>query len=233
MCPVLLRRPRTLVVAVLLAAASGCVVTPVRIEPGTLTRLKDEPAIHVVHYQPAVMRVRTRLGDALLSLNPYGSAVPDSSRPAPGMTRDSALADPALRVGERFLASLTSALGLQNLRAVPEALDSDEPDALRSRLPGGLALDFRTLAWLVRFDPNRLFSYFVVYSGRGRLIRLDSGQVIWQATCVTPFPAQAEPTLDQLRANGGALLRAKSDAEADRCAAQLLDQFFGRARGGG
>jgi hypothetical protein len=97
-------------------------------------------------------------------------------------------------------------------------------------LPAGLVLDFRTLAWTVRYDPNRLFSYFVSYIGRGRLIRLDGPQVIWQATCrAAPSPARTEPTLSELLANGGALLRAKSGAEADRCAAELVEHFVGGA----
>jgi hypothetical protein len=217
--------------AVALLAAPGC-VTPVGIDPGARARLKDEPAIHVIQYRPAAISVRTRLGDAVLSLNPYNPA-PDSSRQDSGLTRDAGLTDPARRVEERFLASVTPELGLQNLQVVSVPPDSDDPEALRSRLPGGLALDFRTMQWLVRFDPNRLFSYYVEYLGRGRLIRLDRGEVIWQGFCHTPLPSQKEPSLEDLKANGGLLLRQKSDAEADRCASQLLDQFFGRTPPGG
>ncbi len=216
-----------------MTAATGCAPSPVRLEPAVRARLKDEPAIHQVQYPPAVIRVRTRLGDAVRSLNPYGGVAPDSSHPSPGLTRESALVDPAGRLGEQFLAAVTPRLGLDNLRAVPHVLDNDEPEAIRAVIPAGLVLDFRTMAWLVRYDPNRFSSYFVAYVGRARLIRMDGGQVLWQAMCRAPYPKEAGPTLDELKAYGGTLLRWKSEEQADRCAAELVEQFFGQEPGGG
>jgi hypothetical protein len=224
------RRRRALAgLLLLVAAAAGCVAAPVRIEPATLARLKDEPAIHVVQYQSAVIGVRTRFGDAIRSLNRYSGPAADSTHRDAGMMRESGLTDPAVRLGERFLAAVTPRLGLENVRAVPAPPDSDALDTLRATIPAGLVLDFRTQAWIVRYDPNRLFSYYVSYIGRGRLIRLDGSQVIWQATCRAPFPAQAEPTLSELLANGGTLLRWKSEAEAERCATELVEHFVGGA----
>ncbi len=220
-------------VVLLLVAVSGCAPAPIKIDRGELARLKDEPELHAIRVGSPSLDVKTRAGEAVGQLGLIGLAVQAGVYDTMGerMMKEHALVDPAARVQERFLASLATELGLNAVRVTPEPVPSDEPAALRATLGRGLVFDFKTLAWLLWYDPNRWSGYHVGYAVRGRLVRLDGGTVIWQGACDPPFDrSQPGPTMEQLVANGAALLKAKLAEAADRCAVELVNQLLGREK---
>lgn len=226
------RRSRPFVI-LLLVAAAGCAPAPIKIDRGELARLKDEPELHAVRVGSPSLDVKTRAGDAVGQLGLLGLAVQASVYDTMGarIMKEHALVDPVARVQERFLAAVTRELGLSAVRVTAEPVPSDEPAVLRAKLGRGLVFDFKTLAWLLWYDPNRWSGYHVGYAVRGRLVRLDGGTVIWQGACDPPFDrSQPGPTMEQLVANGAELLKTRFAEAADRCAVELVNQLLGREK---
>lgn len=219
-----------LLVFVLFLLLSGCASTLIQMDKEERSRLNNQSDIQAVHY-PSSFSVRTpgkaiaggggALG-AIFSLGLYESA-------GDKMAKEYALEDPALRVQSRFLSSLEKDLGIKNIRIVQESPSKDSIDDLKRTAGKGMVLDFKTTQWMLFYYPTDWSHYRIAYSARGRLVRLEEPKIIWQGTC--EFIGQdpkTSPTMDELVANNGALLKQKINEAADACAEQFWSHFLGR-----
>jgi len=139
------------------------------------------------------------------------------------------LTDPVTTVEERFM-SAAATHGLGAVRAVAEPVPSADGPELRQRFGDSTVLVLRTYAWLIARgrDAHR---YATLYRAEASLVRGRDGVAVWSATCPAQAPGFADPatqpTLAELTANGGELLRARFAERASACADYLLDLFFG------
>lgn len=159
---------------------------------------------------------------AVLSMGLYESA-------GDKMANEYALKDPALRLQSRFLTSLEKDTGSKESRIVQEPPGGESIEELKRTFGKGMVLDFKTTQWLLFYYPTDWSHYRIAYSARGRLVRLEEPKIIWQGTCeVIGQDPKTSPTMDELVANNGALLKQKINEAADACAEQLWDHFSGR-----
>jgi hypothetical protein len=210
---------------------SGCAPALIQPDKEELSRLSNQADFHVVHYPPSSFSVRTpgkamiggggALG-AMLSLGLYESA-------GDKMASEYTLKDPALRLQSQFLPSLEKDSGIKNIRIAQEPPSGESIEELRRTFGKGMVLDFKTTQWLLFYYPTDWSHYRIAYSARGRLVRLEEPKIIWQGTCeVIGQDPKTSPTMDELVANNGALLKQKINEAADACAEQLWNHFQGR-----
>jgi hypothetical protein len=231
----------------LLLLAQGC--SSASLSPADLARLRDERGIHVVHHptrfafpfmsnEGATGRRPPSIGGPLL-LVPIFLAVEAAAMTAAGMSdlqraqavgewmlREYGIDDPVLRVAAHFVELLTRDAEIRNVRQPSTAAPSENFGAMRQAVGGGMAIDFKTITWIVfshHLDPYR---YVVVYRAHARLLRLDEDKVVWEADCDLPWKPgdrprehiNSLPTLEELMADRGAVLKARFEQEADTCA---------------
>ena len=208
----------------------GCTSAPVRMDKEELGHLRGRSDIKAVHYPPFQFSVRTpgkaiaggggALG-AMLSLGMFESA-------GDKMTKEYALADPAPMVQERFVSALGQDPGITTIQSVQETPGNDDLGELKRVTGQGLVFDFKTTQWMLFYYPTDWSHYRIAYSARGRLVRLEDSKVIWLGTCeaIGQDPTSS-PTMDELTANNGALLKTKINEAAETCAQQLLTSFRG------
>jgi hypothetical protein len=137
---------------------------------------------------------------------------------------------------------------LRETRRAGTALDVETntrkfDSALKEAFGSGVVLEVQTRTW-------RVESTRVVYSARARMLRLSDSADIWRVACtrvsqvqvsdvpalaekpaanIPQVPRQEELWMEQaLKANDGALLRAKLREAADTCADSLAEQALGR-----
>ena len=205
-------------------------------EPGELPRLRDQAEILVVHYPTTVFRVGTPgKMRAATWLGPIGMAAAVAAMGSHGeeLRTKYSLEDPVLRVRNKVLTAVRENPGLQNLRVRedPVTIAGEDPAELRKVLGSGTVLDFRTAGWGMLYWPMRVeTNYRMNYGVVSRLIRLEDAKVLWQGTCTAASAVDAEssPTMEQLEANDGELLKAHVNKVADACAADLAAQFQGK-----
>ena len=143
-------------------------------------------------------------------------------------TRKIELADPSIRVADRFAAGIASEFGLPR----PTVLDhvaSDDIERVRAALGPRVVLEFKTLVWQITTDtpnPFRQDRFGVYIMARARLIRLAERKVLWENMCgVLP---RDKATVHELQQNDGALLKRWLVEAADMCAKELLAKFSAR-----
>ncbi len=228
----------SVVFLVVLAVLAGCAPEPIRLDPGARAVLKDEVEIRVVGYKATPIFAQTRAGQAAANtagqLGLIGALVSSGATAVEEKQRAEvqalALPDPADRVRERFLAGVAKELGLRNLTVHPQPLASDDLDEVARAVGRGLAFDVNTFNWGLQPDQSSSSAYVLYYRARARLIRVEDKKVLWLGICsATPADEPGRgPSWDEFLANQGQLLKEKTQALADRCAGELIDQLLGR-----
>ncbi len=225
------REMNGLLVLTLFLLMHGCGPSLIQMDKNELSRLENLSNIHAVHYPSSSFNVRTpgktlaggggALG-SIISLGLFESA-------GEKMTKDYALEDPILNVQNHFLSSLETDLGLTNIRIVQESPSEDSIDELKRTVGNGMVIDFKTTQWMLYYYPTDWSHYRIAYSARGRLVRLEDSQIIWQGTCesVGQDP-KTSPTMNELIANNGALLKEVISEAANACAEQLSTHFLAK-----
>ena len=141
---------------------------------------------------------------------------------------------PLDRVRERFVTRLTGPLGYPAvLKRPPVMIASDALDDIRASVKAPLVLDFATRSWGLGNlrgggEPKPDDPIYVHHNVRARLLRTSDGQILWQAVCgLRGYPGDEAAKMSVLLADGGALLRQKLTAAADRCSDELVEFFQG------
>lgn len=225
------RFDRALAFVAILLLMVGCAPSLIKMEKEEIARLKDQPEIQAVHYPAPTFTITTAGQIAVASLfGIIGGAIVGASIEAEGkrLTKEYALEDPSVRVKDRFIAALGTGLELRNFRSLNEPLASDDLTELRTKFAGTMLIDFQTTNWAAGYHLPDTSRYRILYAVRARLIRPEESKIVWQGFCsFKGEDAATSPTLDELKANSGALLKEKLKEAADACADQLLAQFSG------
>ncbi|HEV8700662.1 MAG TPA: hypothetical protein VGV60_05260 [Candidatus Polarisedimenticolia bacterium] len=227
------------------------------VEQGELARLRDQPEVLAIHYAaPPFLVRRTALkrrtglagleagGPAALLLLPVivpivirinaGVAAANEAQEAgeraegAELTHEVGLGDPVVLLKERLASRLAGEIS--RIRPVVEAMHSDDLKSLKQAFGSATILDVKTTGWGLHYHMEDTKTFFALYRVRARLIRLDQDKVVWQAelTCAAGGDRQfGLPTLEELRANGGALLKTAIAQAAEVCAEPLLTRFRG------
>jgi len=106
---------------------------------------------------------------------------------------------------------------------IQNPLAEDDLESLGKRFGGAAILDFKTDSW--RLEPGPMTaSLRVLYGVRARMLFTSENRVLWQGYCFYDGK-DSLATMDQLKANSGALLREKMTEAASSCAKTLGDQL--------
>lgn len=232
-------------------AANGCALAVKGVEQGELARLREQPEVVAVHYTAPPFLVRTTapkgggIGAGLGAAGPLGllllplaigisvavTAAEEAAERSAGadLTNEVGLEDPVVLLKER-LASRLAGEGISRIRPVAAAMDSDDLKRLKQAFGSATVLDVKTKGWGLHYHFQDAKTFFALYWVRARLIRLDQGRVVWDAEqrCAAGGDRRhGLPTLEELRANGGALLKTTFAQAAETCVEPLLARFRG------
>jgi hypothetical protein len=212
--------------------AAGCAPAFVPLDREEMARLKSEPEIRVVTYQPP--RFLYQMPNSLFGgPGAFGSMAGGFAGAAgdPGSrvyAIDTSLADPAIQVRDVFLKGLAGRLDGARLIQAGEPLPDDDVQAVAARLGGGVVLDFKTTTWGLFAGWGASTPHQIGYFATARLVRLDEKRILWHGQCRYDG-ADQRAHLDSFQ-NADAVLKEKFAEAADACAKALLAQFFGAPR---
>jgi len=214
----------------------GCAPSLISIDRSEFDQLQHQPVIHVVHYlspSPIAMTPSTDVGGALGGVLGGLTAVAMGKAAGEELKKQCSLEDPSIGAREKVIDTLSREVGFKNFLLVPERLESDELNILKSKFDNALLMDFKTHHWTLAVKPWTRWTtsrYYLVYSIRARIIRSQDSKVIWLG--YSHFDENeslsTSSTWDELTENGCALLKAKSSQAANTTAQQLADQLLGK-----
>jgi hypothetical protein len=235
-------------------AVNGCAaaVTGGREESG-LAQLGKHPEVVAVHYQrpaPFLVAQPRSVGRAIgiaaavapfaLLLGPLAPSMGnllqadiekrEAEAAGQQLMLEIPLEDPAIRVKDRLISGLGADGRIGPIRPAAAAMDSDDLKSLKQALGPVTVLDVRTTGWGLfpyQVDPK---TFLVHYTVKARLIRLDQEKVLWrdEISCYTPGDRRfGAPALEDLKADGGALLKTTMARTAEVCVDPLLASFRG------
>jgi hypothetical protein len=213
----------------------ACSEQEIRINPATQSILTTQQEIAAIHYSPSPFAAQTpevrNAGSAGMLFGAIGGAIAGAVRAGEAkqvgsqLVKDYSLEDPILKVKRSFLDAVSRRSNLHNLNSVQEALVDDDRASLKKQFQKGFVFDFKTTSWSL--DPLLLSpnNYHVQYTGRARLLSFPDGNIEWQGVCESE--GDSAPTLLQLVANSGAILKSQLTSTSDSCSKQLELQFMG------
>src|SRR5215813_13383513 len=205
---------------------AGCAATSkISLDPQVRKRLGEMGEIRAVHYNTCPDCAGRPEGLPVVT-----KADPNMARPAGYLPIEA----PVKAVKDRFLAAVSTELGLTNLKTIDQprhtrvwALMAPLIDPLKSEFGGGLVFDFYSPVWTLNrtYQPpwERLVStprYAFLTYVRARLIRLDDSSILWQQMCGAG--AKQGRTLEEWASNNYALLHAELEPAARSCADGLV-----------
>jgi hypothetical protein len=207
--------------AVSLALLAACAGQHTKLTDDHRKTLTEQP-VHAIHVEPpAFLAESTGYTMAMFVLAPLaiGGPIAEGSdlRTAHGVE------DPVIRVKERVLSAFEDRYRLANVTRVAQPSGRLSADTQYNALSGVL-LEVRTTKWGI--DNNR-----AKYAAGVRLVRLADGVTLWNAVCneVVADKDKPSPAREALRADNGALLKAKLNQAADACGEQLAAWAIERA----
>lgn len=216
----------------------ACSEKTIRINSATQRVLAVQQEIVAIHYLPVPFTAEppevrhTALGAEQFGL--IGAVIAARAQTAEAkevgsqLVKDYGLEDPILKIKRAFLDAASRHGNLHNINSIQEALADDGRESLAKRFQNGLVFDFKTTTWSITPLLLNLHHYHVQYMGRARLLSLPDGKIEWQGICEAEGKMEeGAPTLLQLVANSGALLKAQLASAADSCSEQLERQFMG------
>lgn len=225
-------------IAAIVAILGGCSGKEIKIDPTTRSMLAGQQEIPAIHYAPSAFVAQTpevrNAASAGMLFGAVGGAIAgavqasEAERIGSQLVRDYSLEDPILKIRSAFLERISRNSNVQSLRSTQDVFAGDDPEQLKMKFQQGFVFDFKTTSWSltpVPFGPN---NYRVQYKGRARLLRFPEGKVEWQGVCEADGKVESSaPTLLQLVANSGTILKTQLASTAEPCAEQLERQFMG------
>jgi len=206
--------------AFLLAALAllGACAQGVRPSDDDRAQLAGQPAIHVLHYETPLPRIKG--GD----------------NPTPAAVRRHAAADPAALIALGFSRLLGKKEKLKNLRV--ETRTQPQPVAkdtgrYREKYRRGLVLELWVHEWSFAPLITDTKTYAMTLGVRSRLSRVEGGRVLWSTgrCSVDGNNGNREQRLAGTELTSGTKLRKLLVAVRDECARQLLRDFDIRSGG--
>jgi hypothetical protein len=213
----------------------ACSEKEIRINSSTQSLITTQQEITAIHYSPPPFPAQTpevrNAASAGTMFGALGGAIAgaiqagEAKQVGRQLVKDYGLEDPILKVKKSFLDAVSSSSTFHSLNSVEDALVDDDRASLKKQFQKGLVFDFKTTSWSLNptlFSPN---NYRVQYTGRARLLSFPDGNIEWQGVCESE--GNSAPTLLQLVAHSGAILKSQLTSTADSCSKQLERQFMG------
>jgi len=148
--------------------------------------------------------------------------------------------DPAPTVEAALVQALENRAGFRKLTVVdqplaraPQGFTSgplDSTDTIKAAYGTGVVLDVGTMNWSGMYFTTNWARYRLGVGIQARLVRLDNAEVLWKGTCwySTETDGKIEPSMDELRANDGALLKKIAADAGQMCGQRLVGQLLNR-----
>ncbi len=135
--------------------------------------------------------------------------------------------NPSGLVENNLAAALQQRDQLNHVTAGAHGLKTDHVADLRATFgQRGLVLDVSRGSWQMLYYPLSPSHLKTMYVLRARLVDLASGKTLWQHVCkVETRHERTAPTVSELKARNGALLKQITSKMTQRCAVQLAASF--------
>lgn len=223
-------------------SVGACTRAAVEMDPLELARLKENPRIGAVHYKAPGLKVYAYANNFKAQLNCPFSAQrcieEDAHDLGAQIVGEPGLEDPTLELKTRFIAAVTTELGLTSIENIPQSPSPEDYLMLRDKLRDGFLFLFHSTGVTFRafplcpICPTR---YLLLFRGKGELGSFKAGRTVWEASCgvVNDFAsvnASHNPTLEELTANQGQLLKRMVSEATKECASQLIAHFLGSGK---
>lgn len=203
---------------------AGCASAPINMTPHEMHSLKSIPKIVAIHHGPSAPAVTTGSGVLAADLT-FGLSVREEG---PKIVKKYGIKDPVVMVEKDFLQGVMKQEHFHNLYIQKKMVSYNKTSVadLQKRFKKGYYLQFIPGQWDVIYYMTNWSHYHMYFGVRARLVDLNDGKVLWNAGCSAPQDdGDNAPTIDQLWANDGALLKHWTYTSARECAAQLVKKF--------
>jgi hypothetical protein len=214
-------KTKAVTAAVSLALLAACAGQHTKLTDDHRKTLTEQP-VHAIHVEPLGFMVEsTGYSVAAVLFTPL--VVAGQAAEGSDLRTVLGLEDPVLRVKERVLAAFEERYRLPSVARVAQPSGRLSADTQYKALSGVL-LEVRTTKWGI--DNNR-----AKYAAGVRVVRLADSVTLWDAACneVVADKDKPSPAREALRADNGALLKAKLNQAADACGEQLAAWAIERA----
>ena len=228
-------RCMTLVALGLISISVGACTRAVEMDPLELARLKENPRIGAVHYKAPGLKVYAQANFFKAQLNCPFSAQrcieEDAHDLGAQIVGESGLEDPTLELKTNFIAAVTTELGLTSIENIPQSLSPEDYLMLRDKFRDGFLFSFQSGVVTFMVSPLSLTRYHLIYGGKGELRSFKADRTIWESPCDGFYEnASHNPTLEELSANQGQLLKQMVSEATKECASQLVAHFLGSGK---
>jgi hypothetical protein len=209
-------------------ALTGCAQAPVKMSHSDMQALKTVPKIIAIHNGPIGPALSTA-GGVIASSFTFGLA---SGQTGAEIMDQYGISDPIVTVKNQFLSGVMQQAQFHNLYVQKQIVPFDQRDVedLQKRFKTGYYLQFIPGQWAVIYYVSDWSHYQMYYGAAARLIHLDDGKILWSDTCSAPRDEKEKaPTMDELKANNGEMLKQWTNQSANECAAQLVKKFLAQS----
>lgn len=220
-------------------SVGACTRAAVEMDPLELARLKENPRIGAVHYKAPGLKVYAHANDFKAQLNCPFSAQrcieEDAHDLGAQIVGEPGLEDPTLELKTRFIAAVTTELGLTSIENISQSPSPEDYLMLRHKFRDGFLFSFQSAMVTFLVSPLSFTRYHLMYGGKGELESFKAGSTVWEASCgvdkeVDKEDASHNPTLEELSANQGQLLKRMVSEATKECASQLIAHFLGSGK---
>ena len=215
----------------------ACSGKTIHISAETQNMLAAQQEITAIHYAPSPFLAEPpEVRHTALGAEQFGivgaviagrAQATEAKQVGSQLMKDYNLEDPILKTKRSFLDGVSRRLNLQNIHLVQDPLLDDDRASLIKQFEKGLVFDFKTTTWSLTPLLLNMHHYHVQFTGRARLLSFPEGKIEWQGTCEAEGKMeQGAPTLLQLVANSGTLLKEQLMSASESCSEQLERQFM-------
>ena len=217
-------------------SVGACMRTAVEMDPLELAQLKESPRIGAVHYEAPWLKVHT-FTSALFGqlMGPIGGTLHESGSAhdlGGQIVRESGLEDPTRELKSHFITSVTTELGLMSIENIPKPVSQEDYlILLRRKFRDGVVFAFGSTKVELLYYPLTPTRYSLIYKGEGVLWNFKGNDDLWRSSChVVNEDVSPRPTLEELTANQGQLLKRMVSDATRECASQLVAHFLGSGK---
>jgi len=223
-----------LILTLVASLLSACAPSPIKFAPEQRNQIKNHPRLTVAYLAPPRFHVNTKgkavggfMGGFLFGLLFLPAAVAMDSSDG-DLQSAYHLDDPTNEIEAQLVTILTQQLQLTDIRPAQPVDFWDSPAGLRQRFEKGISLEVQTISWGLDYTSWSRLHFKLV--ARVRLVSLDDETVLWLDSCrVNQENDDRDSTLEEYKANNGALIKAKLREATHACIAQLSDKLYGRS----
>lgn len=215
---------KNLLPAVFCLLLIGCASAPTqRLSQDTLSTLDGKSVLVVERKSPSFVAMTS--GKGMFAVAGVGAAAAAGNK----LVAENDIEDPALVIGESFAKDLSSRHGVTVSGRSSSILDSDKVEEIVQLAQGNdFALDVATNGWSYIYDGFKFSEYFVGYSGKMRLIDVNTSQVVASGMCIYDAKKSGKVAVshDTLMADNAAYIKNELADAANNCVQQFRSELL-------